>query len=198
MCSPSHVQLWPKVNFIHFAVFKHVSMIFHEFQKCFQIKKKIKKIWFCSDVTAKSFGRSCTSSEEGKKKKKVVNHHKHSKAFRSFSAYSQESNWDCEQIQFYTLSSLWKQSCWVEHVAGVLQTPSASRSLSVQPSLHLSLQFYWAAAGMQNETVSHSVCWQCANNVHLTIATYMLEGGQAAGTKERGQRLKKKSCNNSA
>lgn len=186
MCSPSHVQLWPKVNFIHFAVFKHVSMIFHEFQKCCQIKK-LKNF---------GFGRSCTSSEEGKKKK-VVNHHKHSKAFRSFSAYSQESNWDCEQIQFYTLSSLWKQSCWVEHVAGVLQTPSASRSLSVQPSLHLSLQFYWAAAGMQNETVSHSVCWQCANNVHLTIATYMLEGGQAAGTKERGQRLKK-SCNNSA
>lgn len=192
MCSPSHVQLWPKVNFIHFAVFKHVSMIFHEFQKCFQIKTNKKKIDFAVMWLLKALAVAVLAV---RKEKKKVNH---SKAFRSFSAYSQESNWDCEQIQFYTLSSLWKQSCWVEHVAGVLQTPSASRSLSVQPSLHLSLQFYWAAAGMQNETVSHSVCWQCANNVHLTIATYMLEGGQAAGTKERGQRLKKKSCNNSA
>lgn len=163
----------------------------------FSNKKKLKKFDFAVTWLLKALAVAVLAVRKEKKKKKVVNHHKHSKAFRSFSAYSQESNWDCEQIQFYTLSSLWKQSCWVEHVAGVLQTPSASRSLSVQPSLHLSLQFYWAAAGMQNETVSHSVCWQCANNVHLTIATYMLEGGQAAGTKERGQRLKK-SCNNSA
>lgn len=162
--------------------YEEQSQRFHEFQKCFQIKKN----WFCSDVTAKSFGRSCTSSEEGKKKKSKPPQAQQS--LQVIFSLQSESNWDCEQIQFYTLSSLWKQSCWVEHVAGVLQTPSASRSLSVQPSLHLSLQFYWAAAGMQNETVSHSVCWQCANNVHLTIATYMLEGGQAAGTKERGQR----------
>lgn len=150
MCSPSHVQLWPKVNFIHFAVFKHVSMILWRaitkiswISKIFSNKKKFD---FAVTWLLKALAVAVLAVRKEKKSKPP----QAQQSLQVIFSLQSESNWDCEQIQFYTLSSLWKQSCWVAHVAGVLQTPSASRSLSVQPSLHLSLQFYWAAAGMQN------------------------------------------------